>query len=199
MSLLGLNLNLLVGPKVPVVIPPPILTSMESLEVTHKDSARSAFQIIFKLHRNKSDFMDYSMLTNPQFRVGNRVIIMVTINAIPRVLIDGIITHQQLTPGSKEQPSHLTLTGEDISVMMDKDEANNAIRNAWIAATISAGLTLIFAVTGLLGFDLSALWIVIVVLGLAFGVYKRNRACAVILFVFWVFDIILRFWDKKKF
>ncbi|MBA7584116.1 hypothetical protein ES708_26069 [subsurface metagenome] len=55
---------------------------------------------------------------------------------------------------------------------MDKDQANNAIKGAWIAATISAGLTLIFAVTGLFGLDLSALWIVIFMLGLAFGIFK---------------------------
>ena len=73
---------------------------------------------------------------------------------------------------------------------MDIEKANRAIKSAWIVAAISAGLTLIFAITGLFGLDLSALWIVIVVLGLAFGVYKRNRACAVILFVYWVVGAI---------
>ena len=78
---------------------------------------------------------------------------------------------------------------------MNMEKANKAIKSAWIAAIISAGVTLIFTVTGLYGLDLSALWIVIVVLGLAFGIYKKNRACAVILFVFWVSDTIWVFWE----
>jgi hypothetical protein len=122
MSLLGIHLTLLIGPKVPIPVPAPILNALENLEVTHKDDARSAFQIVFKLDRNSSNFLDYAMLLNPQFRVGNRVIIMATVGAIPRVLMDGIITNQQLAPGSGEEPTRLTLTGEDVSVMMDKDE-----------------------------------------------------------------------------
>ena len=78
---------------------------------------------------------------------------------------------------------------------MNMEKANKAIKGAWIAAIISAGLTLIFAVTGLYGLDLSALLIVIVMLGLAFGIYKKNRACAVILFVFWISDTIWGFWE----
>jgi hypothetical protein len=122
MSLLGIHLTLLIGKKVPLPTPPSLLTAMESVEVTHKDDARSAFQIIFQLHRSTSNFLDYAILLNPQFRIGNRVLITVTMGAIPRVLMDGIITNQQLSPGSGDEPTRLTITGEDVSVMMDKDE-----------------------------------------------------------------------------
>lgn len=122
MSLLGIHLTLLVGKKIPLPVPPPLMTALESVEVTNKDDARSAFQVIFQLHRNSNNPLDYAMMLNPQFRVGNRVLMMVTIGAIPRVLMDGIITNQQLSPGSGGEPTRLTLTGEDVSVMMDKDE-----------------------------------------------------------------------------
>ena len=89
--------------------------------------------------------------------------------------------------GKRELEPGVEITSEEA---MDKDKANNAIKSAWIAAIVSAGFTLIAAVTGLFGLDLSALWIVIVMLGLAFGIYKKNRACAVILFVYWVVGAI---------
>jgi len=43
---------------------------------------------------------------------------------MPRVLIDGIITHQQLNPGNEPGTGTLTVTGEDVSVMMDREEKN---------------------------------------------------------------------------
>ncbi|MEZ4682542.1 MAG: hypothetical protein R2932_50875 [Caldilineaceae bacterium] len=122
MSLLGIHLTLLMGKKVPIPVPPSLMTALESCEVTNKDDARSAFQLIFRLHRSTSNFLDYAALLNPQFRVGNRVLMTVTMGAIPRVLMDGIITNQQLSPGSGDEPTRLTITGEDVSVMMDKDE-----------------------------------------------------------------------------
>jgi hypothetical protein len=56
---------------------------------------------------------------------GNRVIIIVTLNAIPRVLMDGIITHQQFAP-SNNGPATLTVTGQDISIAMDMYEVSVA-------------------------------------------------------------------------
>lgn len=122
MSLLGINLNILLGPSVPVPIPARVATTLESVEVTHKDDARSAFQIIFALDRDKDNFLNYALLANPQFRIGNRIVLTAMIGAIPQVLMDGIITNQQLDPAKGEDPTHLTLTGEDVSIMMDKDE-----------------------------------------------------------------------------
>ena len=59
----------------------------------------------------------------PAARPFNRVIVMiVTFNVVPRVLMDGIITHQQLTPGDEPGTSTFTVTGEDVSVMMDLEE-----------------------------------------------------------------------------
>ncbi len=47
---------------------------------------------------------------------------MVLLNVVPVVLMDGIITHQQLSPGDDPGTSTLTVTGEDVSVMMDLEE-----------------------------------------------------------------------------
>jgi hypothetical protein len=61
----------------------------------------------------------------PLLKTFNRVAMVVTFSATPRVLMDGIITNQQLSPGNEPGSSILTITGEDISVMMDSEEKSN--------------------------------------------------------------------------
>jgi hypothetical protein len=41
---------------------------------------------------------------------------------MPKVLMDGVITHRELTPGGAPGDTRLTVTGEDVSVMMDLEE-----------------------------------------------------------------------------
>lgn len=122
MSLLGLHVTLLMGPTVPIPVPPPVLEMLDSVEVTHSDEGRSGFQLVFKATRSTRVFLDYPLFLSPQFRPGNRVIVAVTFGALPSVLMDGIITNQQLTPPSGSDPAVLTLTGEDVSIKMDLEE-----------------------------------------------------------------------------
>lgn len=123
MSLLGVHLTLLLGPTVAVPASPLLMENLESVEVTHSDEGPSAFQLTFRAGRSGPfDLLDYPLLRGPQLRVFNRVILIVTFNVRPRVLFDGFITHQQLDPGNEPGGGLLTVTGEDVCVMMDKDE-----------------------------------------------------------------------------
>jgi hypothetical protein len=124
MNLLGIHLTLLIGPSVPVPAPPFLMESLQRVEVTHSDQGRSGFQITFQIGRSGSaDLLDYQHLSGPLLRPFNRIILIVTFNAIPRVLMDGIITNQQVQPGNEPGTSTLTITGEDVSVMMDREES----------------------------------------------------------------------------
>ncbi len=121
--LLGTQLTLLIGPTVAVPAPPPLMEALSRIEVTHSDEGQSGFQIVFQVGRSgPADLLDYGLLSNPLLRPFNRVIILVTFNAVPRVLMDGIITHQQLSPSNEPGASTLTVIGEDVSVMMDLEE-----------------------------------------------------------------------------
>ena len=123
MSLLGVHLTLLLGPTVAVPAPPPLLEALQSAEVTHSDEARSGFQITFQIGRSgPADLLDYALAANPLLKPFNRIVLIVTFNAVPRVLFDGIITHQQLAPGNRPGESTLTITGEDIGLMLDLEE-----------------------------------------------------------------------------
>jgi hypothetical protein len=123
MNLLGIHLTMLIGPTVPVPAPPMLTEALQSVEVTHSDEGRSGFQITFQIGRSGSqDLLDYSLLSNPLLKPCNRVILIATFNATPRVLMDGIITNHQLSPATEPGASTLTITGEDVSVMMDMEE-----------------------------------------------------------------------------
>jgi hypothetical protein len=118
--LLGVNLSLLIGPTLPVPAPPDIAEAIESVSVTQNDEGRSGFQIVLSVGRaGMTDLLDYRLLLNPLLKPFNRVILTALFSAVPQVLIDGIVTNRQLVPAAQPGTATLTLTGEDVSVMMD--------------------------------------------------------------------------------
>jgi hypothetical protein len=122
MSLLGTHLTMLIGPTVPIPAPPAFLEALESVEVSHSDAGRSGFQITFRAGRSRTDVLDYALLASPLLRPFSRVVLVVTFNVVPQVLFDVVITEQQLSPSNQPGASTLTLTGEDVSAMLDLEE-----------------------------------------------------------------------------
>jgi hypothetical protein len=119
----GIHLTLLIGPTVPLPAPPSLADALDRVEVTHSDEGRSGFQLTFVAGRSGlADLADYSLLTLPLLETFSRVVIVVTFGAVPRVLMDGVITHQELSPSNDPGATTLTVTGEDVSVMMDLEE-----------------------------------------------------------------------------
>lgn len=137
LNMLGVKLTLLIGPTVPVPAPVFLSQNLDKVEVTQSDTERSGFQVTFKIGRSgPADILDYQLVANPLLRPNNRVILIVTINAIPRVIMDGIIKNQQLNPSPEPGGSTLTITGQDISVMMDSKEetVEHPAQNEYIIA-----------------------------------------------------------------
>jgi len=129
--LLGTPLMILIGPTVPVPPPPTFGEALESVSVQTSDSGRAGFQITLRAGRGAADLLDYDLLAGPLLRPFSRVVLMVAFNAVPEVLIDGIITNQQLSPGAEPGTTTVTVTGEDVSVMMDLEEKSvEAMRRA---------------------------------------------------------------------
>jgi hypothetical protein len=119
MSLLGLNLTLSVGSMTPDPAPLQLTQALQSVEVTRSDEGPSAFQLTFYADRSGPFQSDYPLLRSPLLKLFNRILITVTFNGTPRVLMDGFITHHQLMPGDASKGSTLVVTGEDVSVLMD--------------------------------------------------------------------------------
>jgi hypothetical protein len=113
----GIYLTLLVGPAVPLPVPQSVIDSLTSVQVTSSAGSRSGFQLSFDLS-NKSPLHTIFLIAGGQTPL-LRVIIIVTINGSPNVLMDGVMVNQQVSPGSQPGHSTLTITGEDLSRVMD--------------------------------------------------------------------------------
>jgi hypothetical protein len=113
----GINLTLMVGPVVPVPVPKVILDALTSVAVTSSAGSPSGFQLSFTLS-NRSPLHTLFLVAGGQTPL-LRVIIIVTINGAPQVLMDGVMTNQQVSPGSQPGHSTLSIIGEDLTRVMD--------------------------------------------------------------------------------
>jgi hypothetical protein len=82
-------------------------------------------------------------------------------------------------------------------------DVGKKIKSAWIAACISGVITLVvtlIAISGteLLGFDAWSLLDVGMIFALAFGIYKRSRACAVTMLAYFVVSKIILMAESGK-
>jgi hypothetical protein len=123
----GVHLSLLIGRTVPAPAPAELVEALKDVEVSHRDDGPSGFQLRCSVGRSGlSDLRDYSLLSSPLLQPFNRVIIIVRFAVMPQVLMDGIITNMQLTPSEQPGRDILTITGEDVSLMMDLEEQNRS-------------------------------------------------------------------------
>jgi hypothetical protein len=117
----GVHLTLMIGPLVPVPVPQLVLDALTEVTVTTKDVGKSGFQLSFTLS-TKSPLHTLFLLSGSSPIPILRVIIMVTIKATPQVIMDGFVTNHEITPGSDPGQATLSVTGEDLSVLMDKQD-----------------------------------------------------------------------------
>jgi hypothetical protein len=123
---LGIRILLWLGSPIPFPQPPEVIQALTVAEVTQSDEG-DGFQLTFTL--SKDGFADYPLLSDPAFDVFSRVVVAVTTGALPQFLINGVITHHQLDPHSEPGRTTLTLTGRDVSVMMDLEDRNDSFPN----------------------------------------------------------------------
>lgn len=114
----GIRLLLLIGPApAPVPAPLPVIEALQRIEV-NSSGERTGFQITFSV--GKTSPIQLALLPAGYFDpIATRVVIVVVFRGIPHVLSDGIITRQELAPSNHAGASTLTVTGEDLSVLMD--------------------------------------------------------------------------------
>ena len=113
----GINLTLMIGPAIPIIAPKVVVEALTSVQVTNsKDN--SGFQLVFTIGKDSPILT--SMLPAGYFDpILTRVIIVVTLNGMPHVLMDGLVTNQQFAPSNEPGKSILTIIGEDLSIAMD--------------------------------------------------------------------------------
>jgi hypothetical protein len=113
----AIHLTLLIGPAVPVPAPAEVINSLTSVQVT-SSTDRSGFQLQFTV--GKTSLLQTTLLPSGYFDpIITRVIVIATVFGMPHVLMDGIVTRQEIGPSNDPGKSTLTITGEDLSVLMD--------------------------------------------------------------------------------
>jgi hypothetical protein len=113
----GYVLQLLMGPVIAVPVPQPVADALTSVQVTTTAGQASGFQLTFAV--SKRSPITTVMLPAGFFDPGVRVIVLVIVNGTPTVLMDGVITRHDLAPGDEPGASTFTVTGEDLTVVMD--------------------------------------------------------------------------------
>jgi hypothetical protein len=125
-SQLGIRLVLWMGSTVPLPAPYEVVQALESVEVVNDAEAGDGFQIVIGMQKDR--MLDYGLLKNRALEPGNRVVIAALMGVLPEVLIDGIIEHHEVQT-DPSAGAKLTITGKDLTSVLDLEEKNDSYPN----------------------------------------------------------------------
>ncbi len=111
------TLTLMMGPTIAVPVPQPVTDALQSVQATTSAGQASGFQLSFAL--SKDSLLSRALLPAGFFDPKIRVILVVILRGTPTVLMDGIIVRQELQASDDPGASTLTITGEDLTAVMD--------------------------------------------------------------------------------
>lgn len=133
---LGVRLQLWVGETIPAPVPREVVAALQQVSVQCGGEG-DGFQLTFRAARDT--VLDYSLVGT--LGLMKRVSLGVIFGATPEPLVEGVITDLQLTPSAEPGATTLTVSGRDVSVMMELEEKNRPFRNqndGVIAASVLA-------------------------------------------------------------
>ncbi|MEZ4450426.1 MAG: hypothetical protein R3B09_13185 [Nannocystaceae bacterium] len=136
----GLYLTLLLGPGAPTPAPRELLFALSSASTQTSTAGRSGFQLAFET-ADPAALRRLLLRAGLGFDPSLRVILALTLRGRARVLVDGVITQHQVShqPGGK---ATLTLTGEDLTSLMDRVDASG---RPFVGMDAAAQVTLLLA------------------------------------------------------
>jgi hypothetical protein len=126
-SLLGVRLLVWFGATVPTPPKPGVLPGLTRVRVTNDAAGRDGFELTFAVGVGRS--FDIDLLASGVVEPKQRVWIAAVLGVVPEVLIDGVITHHQLTMGSEPGTGTLTVQGTDVTGLLDLEERNRKYPN----------------------------------------------------------------------
>jgi hypothetical protein len=112
----GFYLTLMMGGFNASPVPQAVIDALESVQVTTTMGSQGGFQLKFSWGKSSALALLHA---GGFFDPRQRVIIAVTVNGATEVLMDGIVTKQDLTPSSAAGKSTFTVTGLDLTALMD--------------------------------------------------------------------------------
>jgi hypothetical protein len=106
----------MMGPFNASPVPHEVIDALTEVQVSSTVGSQGGFQLKLTLGKHSKV---QQMLNSGYFDPRTRVIIAVTVNGSTEVLMDGIINKQDVTPDTKPGKSVLTITGLDLTALMD--------------------------------------------------------------------------------
>jgi hypothetical protein len=113
----GIYLSLYVGPIVVVPAPRAVVEALTAIEVHAGVGEESGFQLTFAVAKD-SPLQTVFLLTGGPTPL-LRVVLVVSVRGVSEVIMDGVMTQHQITPGSGGQPATLTVSGCDLTALMN--------------------------------------------------------------------------------
>lgn len=114
----AVNLELFIGPAVPLPVSKDVIDAIASVKVTASSKGPSAFELTFNLS-TRSPLHTLFLIAGGASVPIVRVVVAVTMNGRRQVLIDGVMTHHEVGRGSRPGTVSLTIIGEDLTRVMD--------------------------------------------------------------------------------
>ena len=103
----SVQLTLMMGPVIPLTVPRAVLDALVDGRGEVDDVGPSGFQLVFSIDK-QSPLQILFLLTGGLPLLFMRCILVATVNGVANVLIDGVITNNQISPGDKGSNSTLT-------------------------------------------------------------------------------------------
>ena len=115
----GINLQLYIGPAVPIPAPREVIEALEQVQVqVNGGDTQSGFELTFNLSK-RSPLHTLFLLTGGSTIPIVRVVIVAMMGGHAEVLMDGVMTHHEVRPGAAGGKSSLVVKGKDLSALMD--------------------------------------------------------------------------------
>ena len=118
----GIHLTLMIGPIVPIPVPQMVMDALDSVQVTTAAGSASGFQMSLQFS-SKSElntfFIIAGAMNSGPATPPLRVMLIITLNGTPQPLFDGVMTNVEVQAGSNGSPGTVTVTGEDLTKVMN--------------------------------------------------------------------------------
>ena len=118
----AVHLSLQIGPIVPVPVPAMMIDALDEATITTATGSVSGFQLRFKVN-SKSELNTIFLIAAGQNTSAGtpplRVVLIVTLGGKPEPVFDGVMTNVEVQAGQQGQPGSITITGEDLTKVMD--------------------------------------------------------------------------------
>ena len=121
----GIQMTLLMGPIIPVPAPRVVMDALTGVEVRTSDGAASGFQLTFQFTSKSELNTIFLIAAGNTASIGTpplRVLLIVTLNGTPQPLFDGVMTNVEVQAGNRGAPGTVTVTGEDLTKVMDMQD-----------------------------------------------------------------------------